>query len=84
MWPEGACLPQNKAGKHTALGMWFLCADLCREQVLLYSRGLLRRKKIPLSGRALISPPVFSLFVINWHKETTVTADWSAGTLLSV
>lgn len=62
----------------------FLCATLCREQVLLYRRGLLERKKIPHSRRYLISPPVFSLFAISWRKETTVTADCSAGAFLSV
>lgn len=60
---EAACT-RTKLGS-TALGTWFLCATLCREQVLLYGRGLLRRRKISRSRKYLISPPVFSLFVIN-------------------
>lgn len=49
--------------------MWFLCAALCREQVFLYSKGLLRRKKVLHSRRYLISPPIFSLFVIKGNHS---------------
>lgn len=53
--------PEHSWGTHS-FGNVVPCAALCREQVLLYRRGLLKRKKIPPSRRYLIYPT--SIFMI--------------------